>query len=86
MLDQAVEAILGGVDELLAGLRGEMNGRFDKVEGRLEKVELRLDKVEVELAHVKDTVNGLIADLAESPSRREFEQLKTRVDKHHPLS
>ncbi len=79
MLDQAVEAILGGVDELLAGLRGEMNGRFDKVEGRL-------DKVKVELAHVKDIVNGLKADLADTPSRREFEQLKTRVDKHHPLS
>jgi len=35
MLDQAVEAILKGVDKLFGGLKKEMNSRFDNVEGRL---------------------------------------------------
>ena len=38
--------------------------------------------VKVELSHVKDEENGLKAELSNTPSRREFEELKTRVDKH----
>jgi len=77
MLDEAVEAILEGVDKLVGGLRGEMNDRFDTVEGRF-------DKVGVELSHVKDTVRGLKVDLFDTPTRRGFEELKARGDKHHP--
>jgi archaellum component FlaC len=78
MLDEAVEAILEGMDKTVGQLRNEMNTRFDKVEDRLSNVE-------VELSHVKDEVKGLKADISTTPSRREFQDLKKRVDKHHPL-
>ena len=77
MLDKAVEVILEGVDKLFGGLRGEMTAL------RREMNE-RFDKVEVELSHVKDTVRGLKVDLFDTPTRRDFEELKARVDKHHP--
>lgn len=77
MLDEVVEAILAGTEGLFNNLRREMNSRF-------EKADRRFDKIEVELRHVKDQVSGLIADLSDTPSRREFEDLKSKVDRHHP--
>ena len=86
MLDDAVNVLLEGMDKLYErfkgetdSLRGEMNERFDKVENRLQKVE-------VELSFVKDEVIGLKADFSTTPSRREFEELKARVDKLYRLS
>jgi len=38
------------------------------------------------LSHVNDEISGLKADLSTSPSRREFEELKSKVDKRYPLS
>jgi hypothetical protein len=79
MLDDAVTAILQGMDKMFVKLQGEMVERFGKVEEEI-------CGVKVELSHVKDEIKGLKADLSVTPSRKEFEQLKTRVDKHHPLS
>jgi hypothetical protein len=42
--------------------------------------------VKVALSHVNDEISGLKADLSTSPSRREFEELKSKVDKRYPLS
>ena len=71
MLDQAVEAILAGIDGLVIDLRREMNSRFDKVD--------------VEQAYLKDQVKGLKADLSDTPPRKQFEELKARVDRYHPV-
>jgi uncharacterized coiled-coil DUF342 family protein len=79
MLDEAVSAILQGMDKMFGNLREEMGERFVKVEEEIRGVK-------VELSHVKDEIKGLKANLSVTPSRKEFEQLKTRVDKHHPLS
>ena len=67
---EAAEAILAGIDGLVTDLRREMNSRFDKVD--------------VEQAHLKDQVKGLKADLSDNPSRKQFEELKARVDRYHP--
>jgi archaellum component FlaC len=79
MLDEAVDSILGGMDKLYDKFKGEMSTRFDNVENRLRNVE-------VELSHVKDEINGLKTDLSDTPSRKEFEEVKTRIDKRYPLS
>ena len=52
MLNDAVEAVLKGVDQLMNGLKGEMISRFKKVDDRL-------DKLEVELSCLKGTELGL---------------------------
>ena len=60
-------------------MRAEMNTRFDEVDNRLRKVE-------VELSFVKDEMNGLKADLSTTPSRREFQELKSKVEKHYTIN
>ncbi len=83
-LNEAVDAILEGVNKMVVGLQTDMNARFDKVDGRFEGVENRLDKVEAELTHVKDEINCLKADLSDTPSRQEFEALKLQVERNYP--
>lgn len=79
MLDEAVDAILKGIDKLISNLRGEMKSGFERVNERLEKLE-------VGQMFLKDEVQGLKADLSNVPSRRQFEKLKSRVDKYRSLS
>jgi archaellum component FlaC len=86
MLDEAVGAILDGMDKMFRMLRGDRDAGFKQVNACLEKVEEDIHGVKVELSHVKHEINGLKADISTIPSRREFEELKGRVDKRHPLS
>ena len=54
--------------------------RLEGVEGRLTKVESRLDNVETELHFMHDDINGLKSEFSMSPSRKEFDQLKDKVE------
>ena len=83
-LDEVVRAILAGTEGLFNELRREMKSGFEKLYKRFDKVEGRLDVLEVGQGHLKDQINGLKADLSDTPSRREFQQLKSKVDRHHP--
>ena len=75
-LDEAVSAILEGMNNMVEGLKSEMNTRFDSLEANMNQTK----------AELKDEIDGLKADLSNTPSRKEFEEVKARVDKHHPLS
>jgi hypothetical protein len=76
MLDEAVQAILEGMDKIVGGLRNEMNIGFEKLNAKVDQTGSEL----------RDEIDGLKADLSETPSRREFEEVKARLDEHHPLS
>ena len=82
MLDEAIDAILEGVGSMFK----DLCGRLDGVDKRFDKVDRRLDRLEVCQSYLKDQINGLKANLSDTPSRREFQELKTKVDKYHPLS
>ena len=82
---QASEAILKGVDRMFEEQNKRIDERFKRVDERFKQVDERFNRLEVEVSYIKDTLNGLKADLADTPSRREFEELKARVDKYHPL-
>lgn len=82
MFNEAIDAILEAVGSMFKDLRGRLDGmdkRFDKVEGRL-------DRLEVGQSYLKDQISRLKTDLSDTPSRRQFEKLKARVDKYHPLT
>lgn len=85
-LDEAVDTILSGINNLFEASRQERNSRLDKVEGSLKAIEGTQREIKVALLQVKDEINGLKADLSDTPSRKEFENLKTRVDEQYPLS
>lgn len=77
-LDEAVDAIMGGVNKIIVGVEGlatEMRTGFKQVDSKL-------NKVETELAEVKDEVGGLKADLVDTVSKKEFHQIKSKVDKY----
>ena len=76
-LDEVVQAILAGTEGLINELRWEMKSRF-------EHVDHRLDNLVVGQSHLKDQINGLKANLSDTARRREFQELKSKVDRHHP--
>ncbi len=85
-LDEFVQAILAGTEGLFNELRREMIAGFQRVDKRFRSIEHNLKKLEVGQSHLKDQIDGLKADLSDTPSRRQFEKLKARVDKYHPLT
>ena len=76
---------VAGIADVFDVLRDQMNSRFDDVDKRLSSVESGQRKLDVGQAHLKDQINGLKADLSDTPSRRQFEKLKARVDRYHPV-
>ena len=76
ILDEAVEAILEGVNKMFQGLEVKMTSRFDQLE----------TKTKSNYNELKDEINGLKADLSDTPSRKEFNELKSKGEQHFPLS
>ena len=72
MLDEAVQTILTGMDDLYS--------RFDGVDKRFDGVDKRLDKIESDIYFVKQDVRDIKANLSDTPSRREFDKLKVKIN------
>ena len=79
-LDDAVSAILEGMDNMFKDPDNPMNKRLDGVEYRLSELETKVDN---HYKWLKDDISGLKADLSDTVSRKEFNQLKSRVNKYH---
>ena len=75
MLDQAVDAILKGVERMF----DKQNKRIDR---RFKRVDQRFDRLETDVRDIRRRVIDLEVDI---PTRKAFDDLKTRVDKFHPL-
>lgn len=72
LLDEAVRAILGGIDNMFT----EQDKRFDGLEAKVDQVKSEL----------KDEIEGLKAELSDTPSRRDMDKLKEKVERHHPAN
>ena len=79
MLDDAVDTLLAGMENLYSGFKEELDKSFDKIEGRL-------DNLDRETTFVKREIHDLKADLSDTPTRKDFNELKGRVDRFHPPS
>ena len=66
-------------DALAEFFVGRIEPELDELGAKIDQVDQKVSGLSVELAHVKDTVDGLRADLAIVPSRDDFDKLKTRV-------
>lgn len=64
MLDEAVDAILKGVDKLVTSVRGEIKSAFTSLR---EEMNSRFEKVELSQSHLKDQVKGLKTDSSKFP-------------------
>ena len=86
VLDEAVDTIMIGMNRLFGRFKNEMNGKFGEVkikfeefDKRFNKVDRKLEKIEAEVTYIKRGVNDLKADLSDTPSRTEFNNLKQEV-------
>ncbi len=79
MLDDAVDTLLAGMDNLHSRFKGELDKSFEKVNGRL-------DNLDRETTFVKREIRDLKADLSDTPTRKEHNELKGKVDRFHPSS
>ncbi|HAU65562.1 MAG: hypothetical protein UT88_C0001G0009 [Candidatus Woesebacteria bacterium GW2011_GWD2_40_19] len=79
MLDEAVQTILTGMDDLYSRFDG-VDKRFDGVDKRFDGVDKRLDKIESNIYFVKQDVRDIKADLSDTPTRNEFDKLKAKVN------
>ena len=77
MLNDAVDTILNGMDNLFSRFQDELNDFR-------EEVNTNFDKVKVRLRGVEDEVKGLKSELSNTPTRKEFNKLKEKVDRYHP--
>ena len=75
-LDEAIDAILSGIDRLM---------QIERKERKEEISDLR-EEVKTQITFVRDDIKGLEGELANTPTRKEFNDLKKKVYRHHPSS
>ncbi len=68
-LDQAVDAIVAGMEKLIKGVEQRLNKRLNRIATDIRDVRRKLIDLEVD-----------------SHTRKEFDDLKERVDEYHPLT
>ena len=52
--------------------------------GRIDKVEEDVSEIKLDIRDIKDDIKGIKADLSTTVSKKEFNQLKNRVDRYRP--
>ncbi len=77
-LDEAVEAMLNGMDLMLRNLREE-NSRLH--EETSEKIDRFKSENAGQHAHIRDDISYLKAMASTAPTREEFENMKKRLQK-----
>ena len=78
-VSEATDAIIGGMEGMDESVRTEIKASSDAIDTRLRGIE-------IELHGLKDGIDGLHAERSDKASRKELNELKTRVAKYHPLS
>jgi archaellum component FlaC len=85
MLNEAVDAILRGVERMF----DKQDKRIDGLDKRIGGMDKRIGGMDTRLARVETDVRDIrrrmIDHEVDTPTRKEFSDLKARVDKHHPL-
>ncbi|OGY22224.1 MAG: hypothetical protein A3A65_05025 [Candidatus Chisholmbacteria bacterium RIFCSPLOWO2_01_FULL_49_14] len=85
MLNEAVDAILRGVERMF----DKQDKRIDGLDKRIGGMDKRIGGMDTRLARVetdvRDVRRRMIDHEVDTPTRKEFSDLKARVDKHHPL-
>ena len=79
IISEATDTILKGIDIMFSELKDDFANKF-------KKVDERFDKLEAEVAFIKKDIKNLSADLSTTPTRKEFQELKSKFERHHSTS
>lgn len=78
-LSEAIDSVLQGIDNIVENMATKTD--LKKVEARLEeKIDNGVNTLSTEISFIKDDIKGFHAELSNTVSRKEFEELKERVD------
>ena len=79
------ETVHNRMTEFYAGMiKPEQDNMRKEIVSRLEAIDTKLAELQVEVRGVKDDTRGINAELSLTVSRKDFDELRTRVDKYHP--
>ena len=78
-LEEAVDAILGGVEEMVSSSKNDLKKEL-KVE--IEKNRNEIAKNRKEIRENRRQISGLKHD---TPTRKEFDELSEKVARYHPV-
>ena len=81
-LNEAVDVIMKGMDKIIDTLRSEMQGLFGKERKFNMETFATKEDLKREASWLRDDIKGLTADLSDTVAKKEFSQLKTKVDKY----
>jgi hypothetical protein len=69
MLQQAVDAVINGIEQMFKSQNKMLDKRFNGIENGIRDVRRRLTDIKLD-----------------TPSNKEFEDLKSKVERYHPLT
>ncbi len=95
-LDEAVDAILTGMKGMFDDMSAKLTVKFDEMETHLDKTDRKVDKVAANLIDTNTKLEALTTEVKaikrqvstlqrNTPTRKEFDALKSRVY-HSPIS
>jgi uncharacterized coiled-coil DUF342 family protein len=56
----------------------------NKLGGKIDSLEVKVEEVRNDVKWIKDDIKGIKADLSLTVSKKDFNKLKSRVDRYHP--
>lgn len=81
MQDVVQKVVLEATDTILDGVQGMFDEQHKANNQEFAKVNGRIDALSTEVKGLKDEIDGIKADISTVPTRKEFTQLKSKVDK-----
>ena len=82
MVSEAIDAILNGMQKMF----DTQDKKIDNNTNLIEQNSQKIDRLQTEFKYIRDDIKGLEGEFATTVTRPEFDSLKARVDKYHPLN
>ncbi len=79
VLNESVDAILKGMDNLFEKLRNEFKS---EIRSEIEPLKKDVNSMKADITFIKRDIQDIKADFSTTPYRREFKQLKEKMDNH----
>lgn len=79
---EMIEVMIGFSESILNGVQTMFDKHEESNNKRFDSIENRLDKLETDVSEVKDEIKGIKSDLSTTVTKKEFNELKTKVDQY----
>ncbi|MBI2009961.1 MAG: hypothetical protein HYS86_02155 [Candidatus Chisholmbacteria bacterium] len=95
-LMDAVDTIMRGIDGWMEKIDQrfkkidqrfkKIDQRFKKIDQRFKKIDQHFDKLKADVLENRRRIDDIKTDLSDTPTRKEFNELKSKVHRFHPTN